>query len=281
MPGEKGELDMPAMEEENTRRLLDMLERHGPAALKRIFEQAGAKLTPTAVRELAQRTPVMLSDLRRFKAEVLGLALACKPGEEDSVVASDEQIVSLLQIRAANTKTRAHTPAKLRDMLPAPHRARFVNAVEERIASGRWPADVGAIRAEGSVLVFLREHIQTQTHSSLPSLEAGARAPGAARSLLDQPAQPLADAFPTQFERAFGELHDPRRSNLVELAPLRARLSAYDRDAFDSGLRKLRESARYVLQTFDGRHGELPPELERAAIQEAGRTFVYVAKRDP
>lgn len=258
---------MAATGDQETSRLLEALERHGAAPIQRIFDEVGLKITPATVRKLAQRAPVFLSDLKRPKAEVLALALASKPGRESSVVASDEQLVSLLQIRAANTKTRAHTPAKLRDMLPAAHRASFADALQKRVAGERWPRGVGALRAERTLLVFLTEHIQTHTLS--PS--AAPAATVAARE----------DPFEVVFERAFSELHDPRRSNLVELAQLRTRLSGYDRGQFDSGLRRLRESARYVLQTFDGRHGELSAELEQAAIQEGGRTFVYVARRVP
>jgi hypothetical protein len=249
---------------EDAQRLLGQLERRDPAPLTWLFEQAQVKLTPAAVRELAKRAPVYLSDLKHLTPEVRASALVGRPGGEQEVITGDDQIVSLLQIRAARTKARAHTPATLRDMLPTRHRPLFAKALDQRIAAGRWPAGVGAIRGERSTLLFLLEHVQ-----NAPALASRGRPAQAAPS----------DGFATTFDRVFGELHEQRRSNLVALDALRARFAGYDRAEFDRELRKLRETGRYVMQSFDGRHGELTQELEEAAICENGRSFVYVARR--
>jgi hypothetical protein len=245
---------------EDAQRLLGQLERRDPAPLTWLFEQAQVKLTPAAVRELAKLAPVYLSDLKHLTPEVRASALVGRPGGEQEVITGDDQIVSLLQIRAARTKARAHTPATLRDMLPARHRPLFARALDQRIAAGRWPAGVGAIRSERSTLLFLLEHVQNASRG-----RPADAAPG--------------DGFAATFDRVFSELHEQRRSNLIALAALRVRLAGYDREQFDRELRKLRETGRYVMQSFDGRHGELTQELEQAAICENGRTFVYVARR--
>jgi hypothetical protein len=84
--------------------------------------------------------------------------------------------------------------------------------------------------------------------------------------------------FAPAFESAFAALSPGRL--LVKLSDLRAALPEFDRASFDRGLDELRDADRYVLHTFDGRHGAITAADEAAAIREGGRTFVYVVRRE-
>ena len=86
--------------------------------------------------------------------------------------------------------------------------------------------------------------------------------------------------FDVQLAMAFGRLQGPRGLNLVPLSDLRAALDV-PREEFDRELYDLRRADRYVLHTHDGRSGPATPEQIAGAIVEDGRTFVYVARRDP
>ena len=70
------------------------------------------------------------------------------------------------------------------------------------------------------------------------------------------------------------------RSSLVTLSTIRACFPELTRSEFDAALSDLRDvSDEWVLQSFEGRHGELTEGLSEAAITEAGRTFHYLARR--
>jgi hypothetical protein len=89
-------------------------------------------------------------------------------------------------------------------------------------------------------------------------------------------AAPFEALFDTEFER----LRRQRGANLVKLSGLREALSQFAPEQFEQELSRLRRQNRYVLQSFDGRHGDLSEEDRAAAIVEADRTFVYAARRD-
>ena len=260
--GQTAKAMRPVDSDEDAKRLLEQLERRDPAPLSWLFDQARLPFAAPAAQRLAKRAQVYLSDLTQLSETIRSLVWVGRRGGEREVLASDELLVSLLHIRDSQTSARAHPAAKLRALLPARQRAAFAAGLAARSAENRWPSGVGAIRGERDTLIFLLEHVQN------------AAAPTGAHE-----APP--EEFAAKFERAFSTLHDPLQSNLVALAPLRDRLDTFDREQFDRGLRKLREQGRYVMQTFDGRHGDLTPELEQAAIHENGRTFVYVVRRTP
>ena len=260
--GQTAKAMRPVHDDEDVRRLLDQLDRRDPAPLGWLFDQARMKFTAAAALRLAKRAQLYLSERTRLTDEIRSLVWVGRRGGEREVLASDELLLSLLRIRATQTEARAHPPAKLRALLPTRQRAAFSQVLDARSAENRWPRGVCAVRGDRDLLIFLFEHVKS----------AGA-ANGANEAAPEE--------FAAKFERAFSTLHDPRQSNLVALAPLRDQLGSYDREQFDRGLRKLREQGRYVMQTFDGRHGDLTPELEQAAIHENGRTFVYVVRRTP
>ena len=84
--------------------------------------------------------------------------------------------------------------------------------------------------------------------------------------------------FEKTFDESYDKLYERRGFNLIKLSDLRDLVGGSKTD-FDKGLRKLREKHKYVLQTFDGRHGTLEPRDKKAAIIEGGRTFIYAARR--
>lgn len=86
-------------------------------------------------------------------------------------------------------------------------------------------------------------------------------------------------AFADAFNAAFDRIRRDRPLNLVELSDLRRALPQFDRSQFDAGLRELRRARLFVLETFEGRHGQLTDDERSGAIHEDGRLFVYAARR--
>lgn len=91
---------------------------------------------------------------------------------------------------------------------------------------------------------------------------------------------PRLGGFSTAFEAAFERLRRERRVNLVPLLFLRQALPTFSREDFDRNLYELRKEQRYVLESYDGRHGKPPEDQIEAGILEGGRRFIYVSKRD-
>lgn len=86
-------------------------------------------------------------------------------------------------------------------------------------------------------------------------------------------------AFEREFEREYSREARRRGADLVTLAHMRRALPQYDRATFDAGLRELRRSGRFDLDTHEGRHGSISDAERAAGITELGRRYVYVARR--
>lgn len=246
-------------------RLLSALAEVGPSTASALCTRAQVKLTPALVRRLAEHAPVFCAQVRSSAAAAL--VFVGLPGKAEQALQSDDLLLSLLALPVAQGgRTRAHTRAQLRDMLPRAYRAGFAAALDRRLVEQRWPAGVGTIVSRGQPLIFLFEHAQ------------GHAAPRPASATLDGAVPPFDQVFGAAFER----LRAGSRSNLVPLSALRMAMPHYEDAAFNRALRQLREAhPDYVLQSFDGRHGELSAAMSAAAIHEGGRTYIYVARREP
>lgn len=96
-----------------------------------------------------------------------------------------------------------------------------------------------------------------------------------------QPVRARSSGFESAFHRAFDRLAAKTRSGLVPLSDMRGALPTYSREQFESGLRRMRKEADdYALQSFEGRHGNIPPAWNDGSIQEGGRRYVYVKRRE-
>lgn len=131
-----------------------------------------------------------------------------------------------------------------------------------------------------------RPLVQAQLTQAIALLESAVRrldeaADRAAwRSAVQATVARLPGGFAEAFDAAFDRIRGPRGLNLVALADLRAALPAWDRVLFDRELYELRRANRYVLHSHDGRHGRVTDAQHAARIEEDGRTFIYVARRE-
>ena len=254
--------------------LLSALDRLGPATVGELFECASLKVTPARARQLAKVAPVFIADLS--KTVVATKAFVGRPGKVEEALESDGLLLSLLELpHVKGNKARAHTKSQLRDMVAKPFRTQWAKVLNERFASGRWPIGVGMICSRSSELVMLLDDV-VGAQSSPPRDERPATVP-------DPPRRDLVDVreFEALFEDAFRSIRRRERTPLVELVALRKMLPQYPKSDFDQCLRAMRQrSQRYVLETFDGRHGRLGSEAREAGISEGGNLYVYVARRE-
>jgi hypothetical protein len=272
---------------EQVSKLVQILKDGRPRTLEDLFASAALALSRQAVTALSKHASVFVKTHGRDTLKQLGTAIVSSGDAQLVAIQSDDLLVSLLQRKRGANVTRAHSVAELKVLLRTKsHQDAFAQATEERLRDGELPAGVGAIRRKQSVLLFLVEDaIGPLSH--LGSMAAPARyVAGAAHgghrtSIAEPPAAPAhAPDFDRAFETAFDHLARANRLNLVKLSALRAALPWADSAEFNQRLDVLRDQDRYVLQTFDGRHGQLTPEDEAAAIVEAGRRFVYVARKN-
>jgi predicted negative regulator of RcsB-dependent stress response len=88
------------------------------------------------------------------------------------------------------------------------------------------------------------------------------------------------DEFAKDFDHAFRALDAKNgKRNFVKVYELRQALAHYSREAFDAGLKQLRLSKHYTMDSVFGANASLT-EAERAAgIQEGQSLLVYVSRR--
>jgi hypothetical protein len=230
--------------------------------LRELFAGLGADVSKAAVGELPKGTIVFGKP--GGKATVKAIAAMVVAAEEHlpKVAASDE--VLLARLEGKTGVRRAHTMATITEPLPDKPKKALADALVRRLETERWPPGVGALRTGARQgVIFLLKDVQ--------GLTQGPARPAAATE------KPRPN-FRSAFESAFDALAPGRL--LVKLSDLRAALPEFDRASFDRELNVLRDQDRFVLHTFDGRHGEISPGEEVAAIREGGRTFVYVARKD-
>jgi hypothetical protein len=186
-------------------------------------------------------------------------------GDEDQLASSP----SLLRFMVAGLRTdsnQAIPVADLKKKLARPLQPAFASALQQRLASRALPPGIGVLCIKKKDHLFLLRDV-------LERPEAGEGKPEPEV----KPARAMSD-FPRDFEEAYGRLDRQGGGNdFVSLVDLRRELP-YDRETFDSELRKLRRAGLFTLSTAEGRHG-LTPEEQTAAIREEGTLLLSVSRR--
>lgn len=195
------------------------------------------------------------------------------------------------------SKTRAFTVAKIKDKLVERLRKPFKEAIGHGMEHRSLPAEIGWLKAERSVLLFLVASVESSA-ASIPTRPNGqADTPAKSHghpahaetgpyshsspppSFVVKPGAPAPD-FATAFRAAFDRLdRQSRLTNFVRLLDLRQALPEFDRAQFDAGLRQLRIDGEFTLDTHEGRHGPLTEPEREAGVREAGSLLVYVSRR--
>jgi hypothetical protein len=67
--------------------------------------------------------------------------------------------------------------------------------------------------------------------------------------------------------------------NFVKVGELRRELEEYSREAFDAGLRALRVTDRYAMESAHGGAVRLTDEELRAGIREGSSLLIYVSRK--
>jgi hypothetical protein len=246
-----------------------------PLALERLVELTAPEAPPDLVKKAIGTEP--------FRSQTV-IAQKNRPDAPVALAADRERLVAssvLLEFALAASRTATKHAFAVSDLKKKVSRALqqpFEAAVNRQVQTAGLPASVGWILLKKQLLFLLSD------------LSGGRRiqAPEA-RPVVSQPqdaavALPAADAPPVDFAKAFDEAFywlDRRGGshNFVSLVDLRRALP-FDRDTFDSELRRLRRANRYLLSAAEGRHG-VGPEERQAGIIEDGTLLLYVSRRSP
>lgn len=148
--------------------------------------------------------------------------------------------------------------AKLTTKLQKP----FQEAVQRQLQEQMLPESVAWILIRNTKKLFLLKDLHTRGHVATPA------------------ATPQLQDFATAFGEAFQQLdRQAGGHNFVSLLQLRQALP-FERETFDTELRKLRIAGQYTLSAAEGRHGVTPAEQE-GGILENGSLLLYVSWRQP
>lgn len=227
---------------------------------------------PVTLHELAREMAATADDAVHALGEksLKTQFLAALPGSPRTPVALSEDAALLARwpplIEAALAAARspdnqALAPAELKKPVATPLRARFAEALQQRLSEGSLPTGVGVLRVKRKPLLFLLADL----HAAPPP----APVPTAPPEAID---------FATRFDEVFARLDRARGDhNLVSLVELRREVGL-DRALFDAGLRELRRQGRYGLGAAEGRHG-ISPEERQAGIIEDGSLLLFVSRK--
>lgn len=258
---------------------------HAPAPASELVERVTHALrqpdAPTTVADLAARLEVRADQSlqKAVDAAARDLDVVCfwpkQRAKEKARVEPDAPIyapsslddprvlahvLAFIFDRARTAKNFAFSPSELEKKLRGTRGKSVRRAIERSQRGAGLPPGFGAVWRNNAFLVF-----------PLADL-AAAPATGHETTAQDDRGSSFAD----DFDRAFDALNQAQRNlNFVKLGDLRRALSAYDREAFDRGLRALRLDERYDLVASEGTHGSLSDEDRQAGIVEAGARLVY------
>lgn len=206
-------------------------------------------------------------------------------GDEDTLAASPLLIEHLLT--AARSDSNQAIPAvDLKKKLAKPLQSAFTHALHDRIGTHSLPAGIGLLRIKKKEHLFLLKDVNAAAPAAATAEPRPATEQAASVALLPEPdraaavTEPLAPSdFAVAFEEAYTRLdREKGGSDFVSLVELRRALPSYDREMFDSELRKLRRAGLYTLSTAEGRHG-LTPEEQEAGIREEGTLMLSVSRK--
>lgn len=171
----------------------------------------------------------------------------------ERLAASGELLEYLLR-STVSAENQAVPMTDLKKPLQAKLKPVFESAVLKAISEHTLPETVGCLHIKGKPHLFLQESLN-----------------GNGQSLTS------AD-FAQHFLAKFASLNETNGSrNFVSLIDLRREMSV-NRDVFDRGIRKLRESGKLTLSATEGRHG-ISDEERQAGIVEEGQLLLFVSLR--
>jgi hypothetical protein len=181
----------------------------------------------------------------------------------------------LLEFLLRTARTAANQVSTISDLkkkLTPALQQPFADAVDRQ-----QPATVGTVLYKGKRLFFLLEDVE----------KGEAEAPFDSDTVLSTMDEvPSTPDAPPDFRRTFDDAFDhlqqrPGSENFVSLLDLRRALPAFDRPAFDAGLRQLRATGTYSLRLADGRFGISPEEREAGIPTPDGALLLYVSRNLP
>jgi hypothetical protein len=242
-----------------------------PLTMKRLVELTAPPPAPAVLKKAMVTEP--------FRSQAV-IAHKNKPEAPVALAADHTQLAAspvLLEFALASARTatkHAFTGSELKKKVIPELQQPFEAAVNQQVETARLPPSVGWIWLRKKLL-FLVSDVNGGRPVAAPASakadEEGA-APGSSAS--------TAADFAKAFDEAFYWLDRRAGShNFVSLVDLR-RAVPFDRDTFDTELRRLRRANRYILSAAEGRHG-LDPEEQQAGITEDGTLLLYVSRRSP
>jgi hypothetical protein len=158
---------------------------------------------------------------------------------------------------------------------------RFDEAVRSGLSHRNLPPDVLWVTVKGQPLLFLAQNVFPAAPSRTVPAESGdaQTPPGSHPGLTSAERINRPRDFERAFFAAFNQLDRRNGStNFVKLADLRRLLPEFDRDEFDSGLRRLRADGHFSLDSDEGVHGSLTQQERESGVQEAGSILVYASR---
>jgi hypothetical protein len=246
-----------------------------PLPLQRLIERAAPRASPALVKKALATEP--------FRSQAL-IAQKNKP-EAPVALAADRELLVASPVLLEFALTSARMPTRqafavgdLKKKLISELRQPFEAAVNQQVETVGLPASVGWIWQRKKLLFLVSDLNGGQ------GVQIREVAPPVPRPQEQPTTPPIPDAPPADFAKAFDEAFywlDRRGGshNFVSLVDLRRALP-FDRDTFDSELRRLRRANRYLLSAAEGRHG-LNPEERQAGITEDGTLLLFVSRRSP
>lgn len=148
-----------------------------------------------------------------------------------------------------------------------PRFAMFKTAISNAIASNALPQGIGSLRVKGKAILF-RTSLFADSATSTPHTAVSQPAPSATPD--------FARAFEAAFERLLAKA-DGR--NFIKVFDLRRELPQFSREAFDAGLRKLRETDKFTMESYEGNNRRYPEEEIQAGIREGGSILIHVSRK--
>lgn len=183
-------------------------------------------------------------------------------------LASSPRLLEFALAACRTTANHAFSPTELKAKVTTRLQKPFQEAIQRQIHEGALGPDVGWVLIKNTKKLFALKDLHTARKVEGPAVAA---APAARETPLD---------FGRLFDEAFQRLdRDKGSHNFVSLVPLRQAVPVA-RDAFDTGLRQLRQAGHYTLSAAEGRHGVNPQEQE-AGVTEDGALLLYVSRRSP
>jgi hypothetical protein len=257
-----------------------------PLTARRLVELTDPQ-APAAVVKLALNKKVFTQGAVLVRAKTLDAPVAL--AEDLAGLAASPLALEFLLRAAATAKTRALSPAALKEKASGKVKKPFQDALNRHATECTLPPTVGWVLVRGGRLFFLLSDLHTSRLAS-PGPEgepAPPATPGPAGREAPAPAEAAGtpDAFPpaefeADFDSAFGHLdREAGGHNFVSLVALRRALPL-PRGVFDAGLQQLRRAGRYALSAAEGRHGITPEERE-AALPEEGSLLLFVSRSPP